>query len=180
MCLEVPGADTGVVDGTEGPPSNLYTQKQYEVQKHVALTYHTISNYVVVVNKKFWDGLPADIRTTLDGAMKDASKFNDQVSAKDEAAAIAVHHQGFRQVDDLYTHRCREGGVVKAMLPGRTKWRRVSARTPSPRDSGRDGRRQVIWRVRPGREPRRAVALRSAREGTVRFLDRFEETFISF
>ncbi len=81
--------DTGVVDGTEGPLSNLYTQKQYEVQKHVTLTFHTISNYVVVVNKKFWDGLPPDIRTALDGAMKDASKFNDQVSAKDEAAAIA-------------------------------------------------------------------------------------------
>ena len=81
--------DTGVVDGTEGPLSNLYTQKQYEVQKHVTLTYHTISNYVVVVNKKFWDGLPADIRTVLEGAMKDATKLNDQVAEKDEAAAIA-------------------------------------------------------------------------------------------
>src|SRR5262249_46757589 len=25
---------TGVVDGTENPPSNMYTQKMYEVQKH--------------------------------------------------------------------------------------------------------------------------------------------------
>ncbi|MGA8006178.1 MAG: DctP family TRAP transporter solute-binding subunit, partial [Burkholderiales bacterium] len=61
---------TGVIDGTEGPLSNLYTQKQYEVQKHVTLTYHTISNYVVVVNKAFWEKLPPDIRTTLAGAMK--------------------------------------------------------------------------------------------------------------
>jgi len=82
------GLQTGVIDGTEGPLSNLYTQKQYEVQKHVTLTYHTISNYVVVVNKPFWDGLPADIRTTLEGAMKDATELNDRVAEKDEQAAI--------------------------------------------------------------------------------------------
>jgi C4-dicarboxylate-binding protein DctP len=81
---------TGVVDGTEGPLSNLYTQKQYEVQKDVTLTYHTISNYVVVANKKFWDGLPPDIRATLEGAMKDATKYNDEVAEKDEAAALAA------------------------------------------------------------------------------------------
>ncbi|MEP7208306.1 MAG: DctP family TRAP transporter solute-binding subunit [Casimicrobiaceae bacterium] len=81
---------TGVVDGTEGPLSNLYTQKQYEVQKDVTLTYHTISNYVVVANKKFWDGLPADIRTTLVGAMKDATAYNDEIAEKDEAAALAA------------------------------------------------------------------------------------------
>lgn len=81
---------TGVVDGTEGPLSNLYTQKQYEVQKHVTLSYHTISNYVVVVNKKFWDGLPPNIRSTLEVAMKDATEYNDTVAEKDEAAALAA------------------------------------------------------------------------------------------
>ncbi len=81
---------TGVVDGTEGPLSNLYTQKQYEVQKDVTLTYHTISNYVVVSNKKFWDGLPADIRATLEAAIKDATKYNDEVAEKDEATALAA------------------------------------------------------------------------------------------
>jgi C4-dicarboxylate-binding protein DctP len=84
------GLQTGVIDGTEGPLSNLYTQKQYEVQKHVTMTYHTISNYVVVANKAFWDGLPPDIRTTLEAAMRDATALNDQVAEKDERAAIAA------------------------------------------------------------------------------------------
>ena len=108
--------DTGVVDGTEGPLSNLYTQKQYEVQKHVTLTYHTISNYVVVANKKFWDGLPPDIRTTLDGAMKDATKYNDQVAATDEAAALAgIKASGKSQV---YTPTPAEKEAwIKAMRP---------------------------------------------------------------
>ncbi len=84
------GLQTGVIDGTEGPLSNLYTQKQYEVQKHVTLTYHTISNYVVIANKAFWEKLPADIRTILEGAIKDATALNDQVAVKDETAAIAA------------------------------------------------------------------------------------------
>ena len=49
---------TGVVDGTENPPSNLYTQKMHEVQKHVAMTNHGYLGYAVITNKKFWDGLP--------------------------------------------------------------------------------------------------------------------------
>jgi C4-dicarboxylate-binding protein DctP len=108
--------DTGVVDGTEGPLSNLYTQKQYEVQKHVTLTYHTISNYVVVANKKFWDGLPPDIRTTLEGAMKDATKYNDQVSAKDEATAIAGIKASGKST--IYTPTPAEKALwIKTMLP---------------------------------------------------------------
>jgi C4-dicarboxylate-binding protein DctP len=108
--------DTGVVDGTEGPLSNLYTQKQYEVQKHVTLTFHTISNYVVVTNKKFWDGLPPDIRKELEGAMKDATKYNDSVSAKDEATAIAGIKASGKST--IYTPTPAEKDAwVKAMLP---------------------------------------------------------------
>jgi C4-dicarboxylate-binding protein DctP len=56
---------TGVVDGTENPPSNLYTQKMYEVQKYLTLSDHHYLGYAVIANKKFWDGLPPDIRKTL-------------------------------------------------------------------------------------------------------------------
>ena len=57
---------TGVVDGTENPLSNLYTQKMHEVQKHLTITDHGYLGYAVIVNKKFWDGLPADIRKQLE------------------------------------------------------------------------------------------------------------------
>jgi len=108
--------ETGVVDGTEGPLSNLYTQKQYEVQKQVTLTYHTISNYVVVTNKKFWDGLPPDIRTILEGAMKDASKLNNDVSVKDEAQAIAaIKASGKSQIYALSA--AEKTQWVKALYP---------------------------------------------------------------
>jgi len=81
---------TGVVNGTENPPSNLYTQKMHEVQKYVTLSDHGYLGYAVIVNKKFWQGLPADIRTILEGAMKDATKFANDVAKKDNDEALAA------------------------------------------------------------------------------------------
>src|SRR5215468_11067695 len=52
---------TGVVNGSENPPSNFYTQKMHEVQKNLTLTDHGVIQYAVIANKKFWDALPADI-----------------------------------------------------------------------------------------------------------------------
>ena len=79
---------TGVVDGTENPPSNLYTQKMHEVQKHVTLSDHGYLGYAVIVNKKFWEGLPADIRTELEGAMKDATKYANAIAQQENTKAL--------------------------------------------------------------------------------------------
>ena len=79
---------TGVVDGTENPPSNLYTQKMHEVQKNVTMTNHGYLGYAVVVNKKFWDGLPADVRTALGKAMAEATVVANDVAKKDNEEAL--------------------------------------------------------------------------------------------
>jgi len=81
---------TGVVDGSENPPSNFYTQKMHEEQKDLTLTDHGVIEYAVIVNKKFWDGLPADIRTTLEGAMKDATKYANDIAKKENDDALAA------------------------------------------------------------------------------------------
>jgi len=81
---------TGVVDGTENTPSNIYTQKTHEVQAHGTLTDHGYIGYGVIVNKKFWDGLPADIRSALELAMKEATERNDAISQKDNDEAVAA------------------------------------------------------------------------------------------
>ncbi len=79
---------TGVVDGTENPPSNLYTQKMHEVQKFVAVTNHGYLGYAVITNKKFWDGLPADVRTALDAAMVEATKYANSIAKDDNDKAL--------------------------------------------------------------------------------------------
>ncbi|MBF0235197.1 MAG: TRAP transporter substrate-binding protein [Desulfamplus sp.] len=80
---------TGVVDGTENPPSNLYTQKMFEVQKYVTVSDHGYLGYAVLVNKKFWEGLPADIRTQLESAMADATTFANDIAMKKNIEDLA-------------------------------------------------------------------------------------------
>jgi C4-dicarboxylate-binding protein DctP len=79
---------TGVVDGQENTPSNMYTQKMHEVQKYTTLTNHGYIGYVVVVNKKFWDDLPGDIRTSLTKAMKEATAYANTTSAQENDEAL--------------------------------------------------------------------------------------------
>ncbi|MGE5773631.1 MAG: TRAP transporter substrate-binding protein [Hyphomicrobiales bacterium] len=79
---------TGVVDGQENTPSNIYTQKFHEVQKYTTLTNHGYIGYVVVVNKKFWDGLPADVRGQLEKAMTEATAYSNKIAATENAEAL--------------------------------------------------------------------------------------------
>ena len=86
---------TGVVDGAENPPSNLYTQKMHEVQKHLTATNHGYIGYAVIVNKKFWDKLPADLRAQLETAMKEATKYADTIAQQENDQALeAVKKSG--------------------------------------------------------------------------------------
>lgn len=79
---------TGVVDGQENTPSNMYTQKMHEVQKYTTTSQHGYIGYVVVVNKPFWDGLPADVRTQLEKAMAEATQYSNEISEKENADAL--------------------------------------------------------------------------------------------
>ena len=81
---------TGVVDGAENTPSNYYTQKLHEVQKHINVMNHAHLSYAVITNKKFWDGLPADIRSQLEKAMNEATEYNNEIASKENADALAA------------------------------------------------------------------------------------------
>ncbi len=90
---------TGVVDGTENPPSNLYTQKMHEVQKYVTLSDHGYLGYAVIVNKKFWDGLPPDVRKQLEDAMEQATRYANQIAkVENDAALDAVKKSGKSEI----------------------------------------------------------------------------------
>jgi len=105
---------TGVVDGTENPISNLYTQKMHEVQKHLSLTEHGYLGYAVITNKKFWDGLPADVRGQLEQAMKEATDHANKIAkAENDAALDAVRKSGKTQV---YTPTAAERLALKKAM----------------------------------------------------------------
>ena len=69
------------------------------MQKHLSTTNHGYLGYAVIVNKKFWDGLPADVRTQLDGAMKDATRYANDIAAKENANDLeSVRKSGKTQI----------------------------------------------------------------------------------
>jgi C4-dicarboxylate-binding protein DctP len=121
---------TGVVDGQENTWSNIYTQKFYEVQKYITVSNHGVIEYAVIVNKKFWDGLPADIRATLDGAMKDATTYaNDIAKQENDDALEKIKASGKSQIitltpeekkawkkAELKVHRENEGSIGKDLI----------------------------------------------------------------
>jgi C4-dicarboxylate-binding protein DctP len=79
---------TGVVDGEDNVPSNILTQKFYEVQKYLTVSYHGRLTYAFIANKKFWDGLPEDVKVPLERAVKEATDFFNETAAKDNEEAL--------------------------------------------------------------------------------------------
>ncbi len=71
---------TGVVDGTENPWSNIYSKKFHEVQKFIMESDHGVLDYMVITNTKWWDGLPADIRKGLKAAMDESIAYGNKVA----------------------------------------------------------------------------------------------------
>jgi C4-dicarboxylate-binding protein DctP len=107
---------TGVVDGQENTWSNIYTQKMHEVQKYATVTNHGYIGYVVVVNKKFWDTLPADLRAQCEKAMKEATAFGNSQSAKENDDALeAIKKAGKTEIITLTPEQ--DEAMRKAMMP---------------------------------------------------------------
>ena len=105
---------TGVVDGTENPHSNLYTQKIYEVQKHMTVTDHGYLGYAVITNKKFWEGLPADVRGQLETAMKEATVYANKIAQEENDNSLAkVKASGKTQI---YTPTAAERTELKKTM----------------------------------------------------------------
>jgi len=115
---------TGVVDGTENPVSNFFTQKMQEVQKFLTMTNHGYLGYAVIVNKKFWDGLPADIRTALDKAMTESTEFANSIAKQENDDALAkVKASGKTEIVELTAEE--KSALKKAMIVVHDKQDRI-------------------------------------------------------
>lgn len=76
------GLQTGVVNGAENPYSNIYSQKMHEVQKYITESNHGVLDYMLITNTKFWNSLPADIRTELDKTLVEVTAHVNQEAAQ--------------------------------------------------------------------------------------------------
>ena len=86
---------SGALDGTEHTASFLYAERLYQVQKYVTLSDHGYLGSAVVVNRRFWEKLPSDIRAALEGAMRDATRFaNESARRANDDAIEALKRSG--------------------------------------------------------------------------------------
>ena len=76
---------TGVVDGTENPWSNIYTKKFHEVQKYIMESNHGLLDYMVITNAGWWKQLPADVRQGLTEAMAESIAYGNKVAFDEDA-----------------------------------------------------------------------------------------------
>jgi len=83
---------TRAIDGQENTWSNIYSKKFFEVQPYITESNHGLLDYMVVTSKKFWDGLPDDLRKEVKSALDEAIAYGNQIArqkAIDDKAKIA-------------------------------------------------------------------------------------------
>ena len=107
----------GVVDGTENPISNFWTQAMHEVQSDLSLTQHGYLGYAVVTSQRFWSALPADDRDLLAGAMREALTFGNQIAdTQNEKAMEALRGYGKTRIHQpTAAHTARLRSAVQSV-----------------------------------------------------------------
>src|SRR5690606_7396175 len=79
-----------IIDGGEGVPLNIQMRKLYEVQKHLTVSHHGYMGSAIVVNRKFWDSLPAVSRMIIERALREATIYANNLTEQENAAALAA------------------------------------------------------------------------------------------
>lgn len=85
------GLQTGVINASDNPWSNIYSQRHYEVQQYMIESNHAVGNYMLITNAKFWNGLPDDIRGELKGII-------DEVTSEVNKQALALNERDKQQI----------------------------------------------------------------------------------
>jgi TRAP-type transport system periplasmic protein len=93
--------ETKTVDGQENPFNTILSSKFYEVQKYLSVTNHVYSPWIVLVSKKWWDGLSKDEQKVLMDAAR-ASRDYERKDTRDEAGkALAELKAKGMQINEL-------------------------------------------------------------------------------
>jgi len=78
----------GVVDGTENPVSNFWTQRMHLVQTDLSLTDHGYLGYAVVTHQRLWSHLQPSDQVLLQQALTDALDFANDIADRQNAQAL--------------------------------------------------------------------------------------------
>jgi tripartite ATP-independent transporter DctP family solute receptor len=93
--------ETKTVDGQENPYNTILSSKFYEVQKYLTVTNHVYSPWIVLVSKKYWDGLSAAEKKVLMDAARKSRDFERKDTREEAAKALAELKAKGMQVNEL-------------------------------------------------------------------------------
>ncbi|MGQ0709486.1 MAG: TRAP transporter substrate-binding protein [Rhodoferax sp.] len=89
--------ETKAVDGQENPYNTILSSKFYEVQKYLSITNHVYSPWIVLVSKKWWDGLnKAEQKVLLDAAKASRDFERKDTRAEAEKALGELKAKGMQ------------------------------------------------------------------------------------
>jgi len=93
--------ETKAVDGQENPYNTILSAKFYEVQKYLTITNHVYAPWIVLVSKKYWDGLSKDERAVLQKAAVISRDFERKDTREEATRALAELKTKGMQVNEL-------------------------------------------------------------------------------
>ncbi|MCO6046263.1 TRAP transporter substrate-binding protein [Aeoliella sp. ICT_H6.2] len=98
----------GVVDGAENNPPSFYTNRHYEVCKHLSLDQHTRTPDVLIISQRWWQRLTPQQQQWLAEAAQESAEYErklwqektQEALAGAEERGVTIHHpdlEPFRQ-----------------------------------------------------------------------------------
>jgi TRAP-type C4-dicarboxylate transport system substrate-binding protein len=93
--------ETKTVDGQENPFNTILSSKFFEVQKYLTVTNHVYSPWIVLVSKKYWDGLSKDEQKVLMDAAVKSRDFERKDTREEAAKALADLKGKGMQINEL-------------------------------------------------------------------------------
>jgi TRAP-type transport system periplasmic protein len=93
--------ETKTVDGQENPYNTILSSKFFEVQKYLSVTNHVYSPWIMLVSKKYWDGLSKDEQKVLTDAAHASRDFERKDTREEAAKAVAALKEKGMAVNEL-------------------------------------------------------------------------------
>jgi C4-dicarboxylate-binding protein DctP len=108
---------TGVLDGQDNPPSNIWDYKFFEVQQFMSITNYATGPDPFIVDLKWYESLPANLRKTFDQVAEEAIVFSDKLNRESEQEYIALLEQemevNYVDQDELESFRQLTDPVIR-------------------------------------------------------------------
>jgi tripartite ATP-independent transporter DctP family solute receptor len=95
------GLEQKAVDGQENPTATILASKFYEVQKHLVMSRHIYSVWVLLLSKKTWDGFSADEKKMVTEAARESTLFERKTIRDFGDKALGELKQKGMQVTEL-------------------------------------------------------------------------------